>query len=209
MKVRAFTVGMFLTNCYLVTCEKTGEAIIVDPGFASLAEADGIFRLVEHTSLELRFVVNTHGHPDHTCGNGLALERYHVPILIHERDASMLGESGRRNFEFFGFANSSPNADRLLRDGDSVNFGKVTLKVMHTPGHSPGSVCLIGATEVFTGDTLFQGSIGRTDLPGSSESNMIRSLKRLESLPDNLRLYPGHGLQTTVGTEKRQNPFLQ
>jgi glyoxylase-like metal-dependent hydrolase (beta-lactamase superfamily II) len=110
--------------------------------------------------------------------------------------------------KFFGFNSSSPSADNLLKDGDYVKFGKIALKVMHTPGHSPGSISLIGENEVFTGDTLFAGSIGRTDLPQSSESDMKESLKKLANLPDDLRVYPGHGPTTTIGEEKRSNPFL-
>jgi glyoxylase-like metal-dependent hydrolase (beta-lactamase superfamily II) len=120
----------------------------------------------------------------------------------------MLGTLGKVIAKFFGFNSSSPSADNLLKDGDYVKFGKIALKVMHTPGHSPGSISLIGENEVFTGDTLFAGSIGRTDLPQSSESDMKESLKKLATLPEDFRVYPGHGPTTTIGEEKRSNPFL-
>jgi glyoxylase-like metal-dependent hydrolase (beta-lactamase superfamily II) len=204
-----FTVGMFLTNCYVAVCEKTNEAIIIDPGFADRSEKEEILKLIDDSCLKLRLIVNTHGHPDHTCGNGIVKERFQAPIVIHENDAHMLGELGRKIAVSFGLKNLSPNADTLLRDGDTVTFGKLTLKVMHTPGHSPGSITLIGDDEIFTGDTLFEGSIGRTDFLGSSERDMIISLKKLASLPDYLVVYPGHGSKTTIGKEKRTNPFLQ
>jgi len=209
MMVQMFTVGALFTNCYVVSCEQTREAIIIDPGFDDRSEAEKIFKFVDWKALRLKFVLNTHGHPDHTCGNDMVKEKFQGPILIHEYDAHMLGKLGKKIAGFFGFENSSPPADMLLRDGDLVKFGRITLKVMHTPGHSPGSISLIGEKEVFTGDTLFSGSIGRTDLLESSEANMKISLKKLSYLPDNFAVYPGHGPTTTIREEKRNNPFLQ
>jgi len=204
-----FTVGGFFTNCYVVSCEQTREAIIIDPGFDDRFEGERIFKLIDENALTLKFVLNTHGHPDHTCGNGTVKEKFHVPILIHEYDAHMLGRSGRRIAGFFGLVTSSPQADVLLHDGELVEFGKVILKVMHTPGHSRGSISLLGEKEVFSGDTLFLGSIGRTDFPESSENDMNSSLKKLSILPDDFVVYPGHGPTTLIGEEKRSNPFLQ
>jgi glyoxylase-like metal-dependent hydrolase (beta-lactamase superfamily II) len=152
--------------------------------------------------------VNTHGHPDHTCGNGIIKEKFHIPILIHKDDAHMLGDLGKNIARFLGFNNSSPPADIPLHDSDLVKFGRITLKIMHTPGHSPGSISLLGEKEVFTGDTLFAGSIGRTDLPQSSEADMKLSLRKLVNLPNNFAVYPGHGPTTTIEEEKRCNPFL-
>jgi glyoxylase-like metal-dependent hydrolase (beta-lactamase superfamily II) len=209
MIVQGFTVGWLTTNCYLVSCERTREAIIVDPGFDNRSEAEKIFKLIEENALKLKLIVDTHGHPDHTCGNGLVKERFHTPILIHEKDAHMLGETGERISELFNLKNSSPPADNLLRDGDLVNFGQTHLKVMHTPGHSSGSVSLLGEKEVFSGDTLFAGSIGRTDLPGSSAAEMKKSLQKLAHLPEHFLVYPGHGPSTTIGEEKQSNPFFQ
>ncbi len=209
MIVQMFTVGKFLTNCYVVGCEQTKEAIIIDPGFDDHFEAEKIFKFIDENALTLKFIVNTHGHPDHTCGNEMVKERFNVSILIHEYDAHTLGEEGKKIAEFLGFENSSPPADMLLHDEDLVKFGRTTLKVMHTPGHSRGGISLLGEKEVFTGDTLFASSIGRTDFPESSELDMRSSLKKLANLPNHLVVYPGHGPTTTIGEEKRGNPFLQ
>jgi hydroxyacylglutathione hydrolase len=209
MQVRQFTVGKLYTNCYLACCEQTKKAIIIDPGFDDRVEAERIFKSVEANSLTLKFIVNTHGHPDHTCGNGLVKERFNVPILIHEYDAHMLGRLGKITAEALGFESFSPQADRLLHDGDTVEFGETILKILHTPGHSRGGITLLGKKEAFTGDTLFAGSIGRTDFPESSESDMNSSLKKLASLSHNFVVYPGHGPTTTIGEEKKSNPFLR
>jgi glyoxylase-like metal-dependent hydrolase (beta-lactamase superfamily II) len=121
----------------------------------------------------------------------------------------MLGDSGKDTARYFGYNSVSPAADILLQDGDYVTFGDIVLRVVHTPGHSFGSVVYLGETEIFAGDTLFAGSIGRTDFPGSSDREMQVSLKKLVQLPDYFVVYPGHGPQTTIGEEKRVNPFLQ
>ncbi|NWG10485.1 MBL fold metallo-hydrolase [Candidatus Bathyarchaeota archaeon] len=209
MIVKMCTVGAFSTNCYVASCKQTREAAIIDPSFNSKFEAEKIFKFTDENALTIKLVLNTHGHPDHTCGNRIIKEKFCTPILIHENDAHMLGESGKGLAKFFGFENSSPPADVLLRDGDLVRFGKIVLRVVHTPGHSGGSISLLGTKEAFTGDTLFLSSIGRTDFPESSEQNMKASLKKLATLPDVFVVYPGHGPITTVGEEKRNNPFLQ
>ncbi|MCK4474316.1 MBL fold metallo-hydrolase [Candidatus Bathyarchaeota archaeon] len=210
MMVQMFTVGRFLTNCYVAACEETKEAVIIDPGFDNQNEAGKIFGFLNANALTSKFIVNTHGHPDHTCGNRMVKKVFAVPILIHEHDAYMLGKSSRRIARFFGLESFSPPADVLLHDGDTVKFGKVALKVLHTPGHSRGSISLLGEKVIFTGDTLFAGSIGRTDFPESSEHDMMISLRsKLATLPDYFIVYPGHGPATTIGEEKRSNPFLQ
>jgi len=209
MIVQTFIVGKLFTNSYIVSCQHTKEAIIIDPGFDSSHEAEKIFEEISTEGLLLKFILNTHGHPDHTCGNGMVKGKFQVPILIHKNDAHMLGEFGKKIAKFFGLENSSPPPDILLNDGDTIAFGRVNLKVMHTPGHSGGSISLLGDTEVFTGDTLFSGSMGRTDFPESSEQDMYLSLKKLAVLPDNFAVYPGHGPKTTIKEEKSNNPFLQ
>lgn len=204
-----FTVGALDTNCYLIACERTNDAIIVDPGFDDIAEAEKISKIIKTNGLNLKMVVNTHGHPDHTCGNGIIKEWFKVPILIHKLDAYMLGDIGKRMAGLLGFKKSSPSADKLLSDGDLLSFGKIVLRVMHTPGHTHGGISLLGEHEIFTGDTLFRGTVGRTDLPDSSEQEMKMSLLKLAILPDDFAVYPGHGLPTKMGEEKRTNPFMQ
>ena len=209
MIVQMFIVGKIFTNCYIANCEQTKQAIVIDPGFDDGFEAEQIFDYIDENRLSIKYIINTHGHPDHTCGNGIVKEKLNVPILIHELDAHMLGKSGIEIAGMFGFENSSPPADVLLHDEDLVKFGNTTLKVIHVPGHSPGSISLLGEKEVFTGDTLFSGSIGRTDFPESSEHAMSLSLKKLANLPERLIVYSGHGPTTTIGEEKHNNPFLQ
>jgi glyoxylase-like metal-dependent hydrolase (beta-lactamase superfamily II) len=191
-------VGVLATNCYVVNCRVTGNAVIIDPGFDSDAEAEQIFRFVDEEKLKIKFVVDTHWHSDHVGGNTVLKERYGVPVCIHELDTHELADSNE--------GTSPPNI--VLRDGDCVEFADAKLRIMHTPGHTPGSVCLLGEKLVFTGDTLFAGGIGRTDFLGGSTRDMEASLEKLLRLPDDLIVYPGHGPATTIGEERRSNPFL-
>jgi hydroxyacylglutathione hydrolase len=199
MQIQAFIVGRLSTNCYVVNCAETGEAIIVDPGLDVPSEAEQIIRYVERSELKVKFIVNTHGHIDHIRGDKLFKEKYRVPICIHANDASCLGVLNE---------NILP-ANISLEDGGLLEFGQETLTVMHTPGHTPGSVSLVGERLVFTGNTLFAGGIGRTDFPEGSNLEMKYSLKKLLHLRDNYLVYPGHGAVSTMGEEKRVNPFLQ
>jgi glyoxylase-like metal-dependent hydrolase (beta-lactamase superfamily II) len=207
MKVHMFSVGRVSTNCYVLSCEETAEAIIIDPAFERSSEAEEIFGIIDKIFLKLKYIVNTHGHPDHTCGNGIVKEKFNVPILVHEKDAHFLGKTGLSIAQTFGFGGSPP-ADVLLQDGDQVKFGNVRLKIVHTPGHTVGGISLVGEKKVFTGDTLFKGSIGRMDFPDSSEADMKISLAKLAQLSGDFVVYPGHGLTTTIGEEKRSNPFF-
>jgi len=195
MFVKMFTVGLLATNCFLVGDTDSGEAMVIDPGFDSETEAKAIVKEIERNGFKVKLIVNTHGHPDHVGGNRFMKGYSNAPILIYEDDAWML---------------SNPPADRKLRDGDLIRVGNVELRVVHTPGHSRGSVILIGSDVVFSGDTLFAGSIGRYDLPGGSLDDLVNSLKsRLLTLPDSFRVYPGHGQVTSIGEERQNNPFLQ
>ena len=210
MNLRMLTVGSLFTNCYVAWCDKSKEAVVIDPGFDRPDEAKKVLDVLKEKSLKVKLIIDTHGHPDHTCGNGVVKEATGASILIHKLDADMLGQSGKKLGGFFGFNVASPSPDGFLNDGNLVEFGSDVLRVLHTPGHSPGSVSLVGANCVFTGDTLFAGSIGRVDLPGGSAEKIIRSLRdRLAVLPDGFVVYPGHGPQSTIGDEKRNNPFLQ
>ena len=198
MRIETFPVGMLSTNCYVVNCKETLEAIIIDPGLDFSSEAEQIFRFIESGKLKVKFIVNTHGHSDHVNGNMLFQEKFGAPVCIHLLDAPFLEEA---------ISGGMPS-NVMLKDDIFVKFGNVSLKVLHTPGHTPGSICLVGDKIVFTGDTLFAGSIGRTDFPESSSADMDVSLRKLLGLPDGLLVYPGHGEVSVMGTEKRVNSFL-
>ncbi len=198
MLIETFTVGMLSTNCYVVSSFHTKEAIIIDPGIDFPSEAQTIIDYIESAELQIKYIVNTHGHDDHVKGDAFFQEKYPVPICIHTLDAhfiaSLEGGTGPENIK--------------LEEDSQIQFGNETLKVIHTPGHTPGSICLLSEKLIFTGDTLFAGGIGRTDFPGGSMEDMAASLKKLTSLPDYLLVYPGHGETTIMGEEKRINPFL-
>lgn len=208
METKTFTVGPFSTNCYVVGCKETREAVIIDPGFDKASEAEKALNYIDKNYAELKLIIDTHGHPDHICGNGPVKNKFNVDIAIHQSDAHLLADLSNQIGQIPGFHNVSPLPDILLRDGGTIEFGKETLGVIGTPGHTRGSICLIGKEEIFTGDTLFMGSIGRTDFPESSQEEMKESLKKLKTLPDTLTVYPGHGPSTRLGDEKQCNPFL-
>ena len=198
MHVENFIVGMLSTNCYVASCSSFKEAIIIDPGLDYSSESQTIFDYIQEANLKVKFIVNTHGHTDHIKANSIFQEKYNIPICIHQLDAHFIEDIEKGN---------SP-ATIILEEGSLIQCGKETLKVMHTPGHTAGSICLIGENLVFTGDTLFAGGIGRTDFPGGSMTDMSRSLKKLTSLPNYLLVYPGHGETSIIEEEKRTNPFL-
>jgi glyoxylase-like metal-dependent hydrolase (beta-lactamase superfamily II) len=210
MIIKMFTFGMYFTNCYVVGCEETKEAIVIDPGFDKDREAKEILTFIEQNALHVKCIVNTHGHADHTAGNGIIKKATGALILIHEDDAIMLTTVAKTLSKVFGLHTSSPPADKTLRDGNVIQVGHSKFVVLHTPGHSKGGISLLGESFVFSGDTLFAGSIGRTDFPGASFEEIMQSIKtKLISLPDHFKVYPGHGPTTTINEEKRRNPFLQ
>jgi len=193
MIVKCFAVGWLSTNCYVVGCEETREAAVIDPGMESEREAEPILDFIKQNSLHIKYIINTHGHPDHVAGNALMKEATGAPILIHENHSAHVQA-----------------ADRKLRDGDVIQVGTLKLVVLHTPGHTKDGISLLGDKVVFTGDALFAGSVGRTDFIGGSYEELIRSIKtKLLCLPDSFKVYSGHGPPTTIGDEKRHNPFLQ
>lgn len=192
MKVKCFKVGWLSTNCYIVGCEETKEAVIIDPGLENEKETSLILEYITRNSFHIKYIINTHGHPDHISGNMIMKEATGAPILIHENHKG------------------KANADQKLRDGDVIQVGNCKLKVLHTPGHTKSGISLLGTDFVFTGDTLFAGSIGRTDFPGGSFQEIIQSIKtKLMTLPNNFKVYPGHESSSTIGDEKKYNPFLQ
>lgn len=200
-------VGPLAVNCYLAMCARTKEAILVDPG----AEPDAILRTVRGRSADVKLVVLTHGHGDHIAAVREVAGALACPLAIHELDVGMLLEP---ELNLSAYMPDFPrvaglSADAVLRDGDMLRFGDVALKVVHTPGHTPGSICLVGHGIAFTGDTLFAGGgVGRTDLPGGSDVALWDSIEdRLFTLPKDTRVLPGHGPETTIGAEQVSHRF--
>jgi len=201
---KKLVVGPFESNCYIVGSESTKEGMIIDPG----AEAEQILKGVNDLGLDIKLIVLTHGHIDHIGAVKEVKEATGAEVAIHSHDAESLQE--RSLSGIFGFSYPAPPPpDRLLKGGDSIDVGDLHFLVVHTPGHSPGSICLFGHEVVFCGDTLFNFGVGRTDLPGGNTSQLMDSLHtKLMMLPDNTVVYPGHGPDTTIVTERRANPFL-
>lgn len=208
-------VGFAEANCYIVGCPETKAAAVIDPGTTDRDELDAIVTRLKELEFTVRFIVNTHGHPDHLAGNDLLKRAVGGQVLIHELDAFKLTDPVRNASRMFGMDIRVSPTDTFLEDGDVIEIGTVHLTVIHTPGHSVGHIALLGDGFVMTGDALFAGSIGRTDLPCSSEENtvayevLIQSIgERLLSLADETIVLAGHGPTTTIGEERRNNPFL-
>ena len=208
MIIRELVVGPLQTNCYIVGCEETRKGAIIDPG----GGADEILAEVDRLDLDVVAVINTHGHVDHVLANREVKEATGAPLMIHAQDAPML-TNPMKGFAFLlGRIRPGPRPDRLLEENDEVEVGQIRLRVLHTPGHSPGSIALLAEDEgaVFSGDVLFRMSIGRTDFPGGSFDTLMRSIKDvLFALPDDPTVYSGHGPNTTVGFEKANNPWVR
>ena len=205
MIIKALAVGPIMANCFILGCEQTLEAAVIDPG----DEADRILQTLAESNLTAKLIINTHGHFDHVGANKRLNEVTGAPILIHPLDAPMLAQLADSAAAWGMQADNSPPPDRELQEGDEVSFGKIRLTVVHTPGHTPGGISLYTAREVFVGDTLFAGSIGRTDFPGGSFATLKESIQqKLFVLSDDMKVYPGHNQTTTIGVEKRSNPFV-
>ncbi len=203
--IKRMELGPFASNCYIIGSETTQEGMIVDPG----AGAEEILQTVKDLKLSVKIIAITHGHIDHIGAVKEVKEGTGAEVAIHQDDAPVL--SGRSMSNMFGQAYPAPPVpDRLLKGGDSLSIGELRFLVLHTPGHSPGGICLYGQGVVFTGDTLFNYSIGRTDFPGASFNQIMNSIyTKLMVLPDNTMVYPGHGPSSTIGAERRGNPFLR
>ncbi|GBC59693.1 MBL fold metallo-hydrolase [Desulfonema ishimotonii] len=206
MIIKSLEVGPIMANCYILGCENTRAAVIIDPG----DDSDRIQAELSQLSLTAKYIVNTHGHFDHVGANKKMKTATGAPILIHKGDAPMLSRLSTDATMFGLSAENSPEPDRMVADGDIIEFGEITLKVFHTPGHSPGGISLYTDGYVFVGDTLFAGSIGRTDLPGGDYDTLITSVRnKLFILADDTRVFCGHGPETTIGREKQYNPFFR
>lgn len=206
MKTIQMQVGNLGTNCYIVYCTDTLNAAVIDPG----GNAEEIIQLINRENLKVTCIINTHGHADHIAANDKVQKATGAPILIHEDDAQMLTSAKSNLSMYIGGCIQFKPADRLLRDQDIISVGKLEFKVFHTPGHTPGGICLLTNGMLFSGDTLFNESIGRTDFPGGSHRSLINSIKtKLMLLEDETKVLPGHGPETSIGWERKMNPFIQ
>jgi hydroxyacylglutathione hydrolase len=204
--IEKLEVGPIMANCFIVGCEETKQAAVIDPG----DEADRILMTLAQHALVVKYLINTHSHFDHVSANKRMKEVTGAPLAIHPDDAPMLAELSRSAMMFGLSAENSPEPDILLKDGDEISFGNISFKIIHTPGHSQGGICLYTRGHLFAGDTLFAGSIGRTDLPGGNYDALISNIKnKLLVLDEDTIVYTGHGPETTIGNEKRMNPFLR
>ena len=207
MIVESLVVGPLQSNCYVLGCERTKEGVVIDPG----DDVPDILRALERNDLVLRCVALTHAHFDHAGGASALIEETDAELVLHRDDLPLL-RGMREQAAMFGFLSMDAplQADRFVDDGDELAFGDEMLTVIHTPGHSQGGVCYRAKGRIFVGDTLFAGSIGRADLPGGDYDALIESVRtRLFVLGDDIEVYPGHGPATTIGVERRTNPFFR
>lgn len=199
--LKKIVVGGMKANCYIYGDAKTKEVFIIDPG----GDYQKIKALLDKHDYKVKSIINTHGHIDHISAN----RYFDFPIWIHAKDAPFLEDASKNLSSLFGFNLKSPKAARFLSEGDVLNAGNISLEVIHTPGHTPGSICLKSNGLLFTGDILFYNGIGRSDFPHGSESDLHQSLKdKVLTNNDDVLVYPGHGPSTTIGREKKVNTFL-
>ncbi len=204
---KALTVGLLEVNCYILADEDTNEAVVIDPG----GDEKEILNLLDRHKFKLQLIIDTHGHFDHVDANLPLKEATGAKIAIHEADAAALSHPSQEALFFTGNRLRLSEPDILVKEGDVLSFGKYRLKVLHTPGHTPGGISLLpeGLKDVYVGDLLFAGSIGRTDFPGGSFDALIEAVKtKIFTLGDDYNVYPGHGPATTVGQERKYNPFF-
>lgn len=208
MQMIQLTVGMMAVCCYIVWCPETMEGAIIDPG----GSEEEILDRCKREQLVVKHIICTHGHPDHVCGNGVIKKATGASIIMHADDAAFFAKPEISSyFSMLGLPESPP-PDRMVYDGDEIVFGKESLKVIHTPGHTPGGICLYNKPNLFCGDTLFAGGVGRTDFPGGSTAQLLDSIrKKLLVMPEETVVWPGHGYggtRSSIGEEKRTNSFL-
>lgn len=204
MRIEKIPVGPIQANCYIISCETTNEGIIIDPG----ADPVGLIDKIEKLDLKIKYILLTHGHHDHIGAVKEIKEKTKAPICIHSLDKEML-ENPELNLSSMFYQPTTISCDIELKEGDKLSMGNTMLKIIHTPGHTPGGISILGDHEVFTGDTLFAGSIGRTDFPEGNMENILSSVKnKLFILPGDIKVYPGHGPNSTIEHERNTNPFF-
>ncbi|SKC70110.1 MBL fold metallo-hydrolase [Maledivibacter halophilus] len=206
MYIERVVTGIYAANCYLLGCEKTNEAAVIDPG----GDADDILKKINKNVLDVKYIILTHGHGDHIGAVREIKEKTGAKILIHSKDEALLKDAEKNLSSLMSGPDVSLTADRLLNDGDIVDVGELELKIIHTPGHTPGGISIKVEDVLITGDTLFAGSIGRTDFEGGSFEKIIKSIKnKLLIYDDSTKVLPGHGPASTIGNERAKNPFLR
>ena len=205
MEIKIIPCGILKTNCYVLSDENK-QGMIIDPG----ANSEEILSYVQGAGIHVKYIINTHGHWDHIGANIPVSAATGAAILIHDLDKEFLEKEALNLSKAFGVVGRGGIPGELLTDGDMVAVGDISLQVLHTPGHTQGSISLLGEGMAFVGDTLFRGSIGRTDLPTGDMATMTDTLmKKLLVLPDETVIYPGHGKPTTIGAEKENNPYIR
>ncbi len=206
MKILRIPAGIYAANCYIIYPEDKKEGIVLDPG----GDVEDIIAAIDSNDLNIKYIILTHGHADHIGGVKGLKNKLGVPVMIHEKDRELLVDGDKNLSSVMAMATVEIEPDVLLKDGDKIEFGGLTAEVIHTPGHTSGGICLKIGDNLFTGDTLFAGSIGRTDFLGGSYEEIIKSIKeKLVIYPDNTQVYPGHGPSSTIKNEKSSNPFLR
>jgi glyoxylase-like metal-dependent hydrolase (beta-lactamase superfamily II) len=206
MIFETLVVGPLQCNCIIVGCEQTHEALVVDPG----DEVDRILGVLDYHGLKVAAILHTHAHFDHVGATKPLKDATGAPVYMHKEDLFLYQHLAEQVAMFGLKTPESTNIEHWFKEGDDVRAGTVSAQVLHTPGHSPGSVCFQLSDKLLSGDTLFAGGIGRTDLWGGSYEQIIQSIRtKLLTLPDDTEVYPGHGPPTTIGREKQYNPFLQ
>lgn len=206
MKVLKFSVGTMMTNCYFIVDEETKRCALVDPG----DDAERLLEKLKEKGLTVEIILLTHAHFDHIMALPAIQSATNAPIALHKSEAELLSDNDKNCMRRFGRRDlAMPTPTRLLEEGDTVSVGNQIIRVLHTPGHTPGSVCYLAGSNLLTGDTLFFGSCGRTDLYGGDYQQMLSSLSRLCSLEENYRIFPGHGASTHLLYEKENNIYLQ
>ena len=198
MFVKTLVNGMLQENCYVIVDEESKELAIIDPG----SESERLSQAIDNLGGKPKYILLTHGHDDHVAAVEYLADKYNIPFYIHVADEELIG----KDKTVFG---SIRKSDKNVEDGDEIILGKSEIKVIHTPGHTPGGVCYLVDNKLFSGDTLFQGSVGRSDFIGGNHTELINSIKsKLVPLGSGVEVYPGHGPMSTIGYEERNNPFL-
>ena len=206
MILKGLVVGALQVNCYILGTGRGGECLVIDPG----GDVEDIERVLREEALRLKYILLTHGHVDHVGGVWDLVRRTGGQVLMHRGDLPLLEGVEMQALAFGLPPTGKPRVDRTIEDGERIEAGEIGVDVLHTPGHSPGGVSYRYDNLLFVGDTLFAGSVGRTDLPGGSFEELVKSVReKLFPIGDEARVFPGHGPQTTIGTERLYNPFLR